>query len=70
MLAGMNFKSPPTPSAAPPLPPVFPKTQHTVRPAPKAAVASDKSQSRDTRENRGTRQMKTTHNAQTFPHGR
>ena len=28
------------------------------------------SQSRDTREDRGTRQAKTTHNSQTFPHGR
>jgi hypothetical protein len=26
------------------------------------------SKSRDTREDRGTRQMKTTHNAQTLPH--
>jgi hypothetical protein len=26
------------------------------------------SQSRDTREDRGTRQMKTTHNSQTLPH--
>ena len=28
------------------------------------------SQSRDTREDRGSRQMKTGHNPQTFPHGR
>jgi hypothetical protein len=28
------------------------------------------SQSRDTREDRGSRQMKTSHNIQTFPHGR
>ena len=28
------------------------------------------SQSRDTREDRGSRQMKTTHNSQTFPHMR
>jgi hypothetical protein len=28
------------------------------------------SKSRDTREDRGARQMKTSHNAQTFPHGR
>jgi hypothetical protein len=45
---------------------------------PKAATQSPKSQkrdntfsqSRDTREDRGTREMKTTHNSQTFPHGR
>jgi hypothetical protein len=28
------------------------------------------SQSRDTREDRGARQMKTSHNSQTFPHAR
>ena len=28
------------------------------------------SKSRDTREDRGARQMKTSHNSQTFPHGR
>ena len=28
------------------------------------------SKSRDTREDRGERQMKTSHNARTFPHGR
>jgi hypothetical protein len=28
------------------------------------------SKSRDTREDRGARQMKTAHNPQTFPHGR
>ena len=28
------------------------------------------SKSRDTREDRGERQVKTTHNPQTFPHGR
>ena len=28
------------------------------------------SKSRDTREDRGTREMKTSHNAQTFTHGR
>jgi len=45
---------------------------------PKAATPSPKSQkrdntfsqSRDTREDRGARQMKTSHNPQTFPHGR
>jgi hypothetical protein len=45
---------------------------------PKEAAPSPKSQkrdntfsqSRDTREDRGTREMKTTHNSRTFPHGR
>ena len=45
---------------------------------PKAATPGPKSQkrgnifskSRDTREDRGSRQMKTTHNPQTFPHVR
>ena len=43
---------------------------------PKSATTSPKpqkrdntfSKSRDTREDRGTRQMKTTHNSQTLPH--
>jgi hypothetical protein len=55
--------------------PVFPQTHHRLRPDSQAATPSQKrdntfSQSRDTREDRGTREMKTTHNAQTFPHGR
>ena len=55
---------------------VFPQALHRLRPAPKAAPAGsnapvrDKvfSQSRDTRENRGERQMKTSHSPQTIPH--
>jgi len=55
--------------------PVFPQTLHRLRPNLQAATPGQKrdntfSQSRDTREDRGTREMKTTHNAQTFPHGR
>jgi hypothetical protein len=58
--------------------PVFQKTLHRLRPDPKAAVVNSKSgkrdntfsKSRDTREDRGERQMKTTHNSQTFPHVR
>jgi hypothetical protein len=58
--------------------PVFPKTLHHLRTDPTEATPSPKSQkrdntfsqSRDTREDRGTRQMKTTHNSQSFPHGR
>jgi hypothetical protein len=52
--------------------PVFPKTAHQFRPVP-PAVASAKppkrentfSKSRDLREDRGTREMKTSHNGQT-----
>ena len=40
-------------------------------PTPKPAKrANTFSQSRDTREDRGTRQAKTTHNSQSLPHGR
>ena len=56
--------------------PVFQKTRHRLRPSPKAAMPNPKppkrdntfSQSRDTHEDRGTRQVKTSHNSQTFPH--
>jgi hypothetical protein len=62
--------------------PVFPQTLHRMRldPAAKAQAATPApkpqkranifSKSRDTREDRGARQMKTAHNPQTFPHGR
>jgi hypothetical protein len=58
--------------------PVFPQTLHRLRPNSEAAMPGPKSQkrdnifskSRDTREDRGSRQMKTSHNAQTFTHGR
>lgn len=57
--------------------PVYPKTLHQFRPAPKAAASPAPakgetafSQSRDTREDRGTREMKTTQNARSFPRGR
>jgi hypothetical protein len=61
-----------------PQPPVFHKTLHRLRANPNAAAASSKSEkrentfskSRDTREDRGERQMKTTHDSQTFPHVR
>jgi hypothetical protein len=68
--------------AATPQTPVFPQTLHRLRPnagaAASAAASNPKSQkrentfskSRDTREDRGSRQMKTTHNSQTFPHSR
>ncbi|MDR3455964.1 MAG: hypothetical protein P4N60_00850 [Verrucomicrobiae bacterium] len=52
--------------------PVFPKTMHQFRPASES-IASPKpskrdntfSKSRDVREDRGTREMKTSHNDQT-----
>jgi hypothetical protein len=52
--------------------PVFPKTAHQFRPVPKATVSAKPpkrentfSKSRDVREDRGTREMKTSHNGQT-----
>ena len=64
-------------SAAKALPPVFPKTAHQFRPVvevvvkPKAAKRENTfSKSRDTREDRGTREMKSSKNAQTLPHGK
>jgi hypothetical protein len=42
-----------------------------VAPAPKPQKRENTfSTSRDTREDRGARQMKTTHSSQTFPHAR
>jgi hypothetical protein len=57
---------------------VFPQTLHRVRlrtgkpgPKPKPEKRDNIfSKSRDTREDRGERQMKTSHNAQTFSHTR
>jgi hypothetical protein len=56
--------------------PVFPKTPHRLRTNAETAAASPKpekrdnifSKSRDTREDRGTREMKTAHNARTLFH--
>jgi hypothetical protein len=61
-----------------PATPVFPQTLHRVRTRDKEGAPNPKSpkrentfsKSRDMREDRGERQMKTSHNAQTFPHGR
>ncbi len=68
------------PAKAPEAPqtPVFPQTLHRVRTRGKLANTGAKpkkrdnvfSKSRDTREDRGERQMKTSHNTQTMPHGR
>jgi hypothetical protein len=55
--------------------PVFPQTPHRLRPNPEAATPKSKkrdnifSKSRDIREDRGTREMITSHNAQSFQHG-
>jgi hypothetical protein len=54
-------------------PPVFPQTIHTVRPNQEKSMPTPKpkkrdnifSKSRDVREDRGTREMKTSHNDQT-----
>jgi len=54
--------------------PVFPKTLHRLRPNPEEATPSPRfqkrdnifSKSRDLREDRGTREMKTSHDDQTF----
>jgi len=55
--------------------PVFPQTLHQKRPEAKTAVSPKPakrentfSKSRDTHEDRGTREMKNSHNAQSFPH--
>jgi hypothetical protein len=66
------MKKPITKFAATVQTPVFPKTAHQFRPAPES-TASPKppkrdntfSKSRDVREDRGTREMKTSHNDQT-----
>jgi len=58
--------------------PVFPQTLHHVRTRSEKTTANPKpakrdntfSKSRDTREDRGERQMKTTQNPQTFTRGR
>ena len=69
------MKSSKTKVAETPQTPVFPQALHRLRPNPQAATPSQKrdntfSQSRDTREDRGQREMKITHSSQTFPHGR
>jgi len=57
--------------------PVYPQTLHQFRPTPKTAADPQPakrdnvfSKSRDTREDRGTREMKTTQNTRSFPHAR
>jgi hypothetical protein len=78
MLLVMKIKPRLTKLAATPQTPPYPKTLHRLRPPAKAIVADSKpakrdntfSKSRDTREDRGARQMKTAKNSQTFPHAR
>jgi hypothetical protein len=61
-----------------PRPPVFAQALHRVRPIPTKFNPNPKSpkrdnifsKSRDLREDRGERQIKTSRNSQTFPHGR
>jgi hypothetical protein len=56
--------------------PVFPQTMHHLRSNEQDTALSQKApkranvKSRDTREDRGTRQAKNTHSSQSFPHGR
>lgn len=71
------MKNSKTKLAATPPTAAFPQTLHRLRPNGAAAVATPKppkrentfSKSRDTREDRGLREMKTKQNAQTFMHG-
>jgi hypothetical protein len=66
------MKPPASKLAVMPQAPVYPQTIHTLRPNPEAAAPRSKkrdnifSKSRDMREDRGTREMKTSHNNQTF----
>ena len=66
----------PPPAASSPSNPVFPVTirQRGTKAAAPGAKAEKRdnifSKSRDTREDRGARQAKTSNNAQTLPHGR
>jgi hypothetical protein len=72
MLLALKKKTSMIKLAETPQTPVFPKILHRLRPNLKAATPSPKSQtrdnvfskSRDTHEDRGTRQMKTTHDSQ------
>jgi hypothetical protein len=70
------MKRPITPLAATVQTPVFPKTLHQFRPAKAAAGPKPAkrdnifSKSRDMREDRGVREMKTSHNDQTSHAGK
>ncbi len=69
----MNMKKANSKFAATVQTPVFPKTMHQFRPGSEATMSAKPpkrentfSKSRDLREDRGTREMKTSHNDQTF----
>ncbi len=72
------MKATKTKLAAAPLPPVFPQTPHQLRPNVPAVAPGAKppkrdnifSKSRDTREDRGTREMKNTRSTQTLSRGK
>jgi len=70
------MKMPVTPFAAIVQTAVYPQTLHQFRPTKAAAIPKPAkrdntfSKSRDTREDRGTREMKTSQNARSFPHVR
>ncbi len=72
------IKPPNHPAPATPETPVFPKEVHHPRPPIVAEGTATKpvkrdnifSKSRDIREDRDARQVKTSHNPQTLPHGR
>jgi hypothetical protein len=67
------MKDPTTKLAATPLTPVFPQTMHELRPNQEKVLPHQKSKkrdnifskSRDVHEDRGTQEMKTSHNDQT-----
>ena len=69
-----SMKTPTTKLVAKPQTSVFPQTLHELRPDQEKPMPNPKpkkrdnifSKSRDTREDRGTREMKTSHNHQTF----
>jgi hypothetical protein len=69
------MNEPPTNLAVIPQPPVYPRTLHQLRPNHYLVMANHKfkkrdnifSKSRDLREERGTREMKTSHNDQIYP---
>ena len=64
------MNKPLTKLAVTPQPPVFPRTLHQLRPNHDQVMPKKRdnifSKSRDLREERGTREMKTSHNDQTF----
>jgi hypothetical protein len=69
-----GMKKPAGKPAAQPQTPVYPQTMHTLRPNVEKVLPHPKpkergnnfAKSRDVREDRGTREMKTSHNDQTF----